>query len=250
MEMLKYAKKKVLTLFTKTKLNRIWRKGQNTHVYPNTKTAETLRWLDYLEIAKTDKHELLDLSYNDKKIYTTDEKEYFSRKWLELQDEVYLIEDSTESKSLIKKNLNKLFLVEKIRMVENYRNLLIWYANKENLFKENENINEWIANIQGLYAHIFSYDSKLKFKYFEDISVNIKFLEGYVSSLVNQYNSLYKDQESKIEKKVKSIYYNVMQVNKITGFNLNANTMLVVEWIEASKEAILINKSKKSSVDE
>ena len=41
-----------------------------------------------------------------------------------------------------------------------------------------------------------------------------------------------------------------MQVNKITGFNLNANTMLVVEWIEASKEAILINKSKKSSVDE
>lgn len=250
MEMLKYVKNKISRIFIRKKLNRILTKGLSTPAYPNTKTSETLRWLEYLDISKTEMHEILDISYSENKKYTKEQKEYFSKKWLELQDEVFLIEDSPESRGLIKKNLNKLFLVEKIRMVENYANLLIWYANKESVFIDGGMVDNWIANIQGIYANIVAYDSKLKIQYFEDINVNIKLMESYVSSLVNQYNTSYKELEQKIEKKEKSIFYSVMQVNKITGFNLNASTMLVVEWIEASKEAVNINKSKRGGENE
>jgi hypothetical protein len=64
-------------------------------------------------------------------------------------------------------------------------------------------------------------------------------------SLVNQYNTSYKDNEKKIDKKVKSLLFQVMQVNKITGFNLKAETMKVIEWIEANKEALAINNANK-----
>ena len=66
-------------------------------------------------------------------------------------------------------------------------------------------------------------------------------------SYINEYNTKHKDIAQKVEKSNKSIFYNVLQVNRITGLNLNAMTMVVAEWLEAKKIALEVASKQQNS---
>lgn len=212
--------------------------GQSTPIFQN---INRLKWIYFLEIIKTHNLHLLDANYRLDKKYSNKFNKLFEQEWVKLQDEIYLLENSIEAKSLINKNFEKLILVEKIKLLEKDMKLLVWYANQYDIFKENKKELEWEKEIQGIYKMITGHIAQIKLNVFNSIEDNLKILERSLLSLINEYNTKHKDIESKVEKKKKSIYHDVHQINMITGLKLNPNEMVCSEWIEAKNIAKEIN---------
>lgn len=217
---------------------------RNTDTLVSTHNLNTLKWIDFLEIIKTEKHEILDVNYSVSNTYSEKQKESFKDAWAKLQDEAYLIEDNQEAKALLKKSFDRLMLVEKIRLLENDANLLIWLIDKQELYSYDGRLDDYDKAIQEIYAMIRNHDSRIKLNYFGEVSENIKSLERAILSLVNEYNTKHNDIEKKVDKHTKSIFYNVLQVNRVTGLQLNAMTMVVAEWFEAKKIAVEISNKQ------
>lgn len=233
-----------LILFMKNILSRIFKKEQNTPIFLNLHSIETLLYVDFLEIIKSDKKELLDKEYSKEKKYFESDLKIFEEHWVKIQDEIYLLENNQESKALINKSCQRLVLVEKMKLIERDTNLLIWLVNKREVYYLANELEEYEKQVQSLYQMIMKHDSRIKLKVLGTVEENLKTLERVILSFVNEYNTKHKDIESKVEKANTSVFYNVLQVNRITGLQLNAMTMVCAEWFEAKKIAIEMNKQQ------
>ena len=220
---------------------------QNTVVFPNTHDLTTLKWVDFLEIIKTEKHEILDVNYSQSNTYSEKEKEFFRNAWADLQDDAFLLEENDEAKMFLKKSFERLILSEKIRLLKSDFDLLVWLVDKKEIYAIAGREDDYFAEIQEIYAMILKHEPKLRLDYFGEVNDNLKKIEGVVLSYINEYNTKHKDIAQKVEKSNKSIFYNVLQVNRITGLNLNAMTMVVAEWLEAKKIALEVASKQQNS---
>lgn len=244
-----YAKKTALVQFTKTTLNRILKMEQNTVVSVSTNDINNLRWVDFLEIIKTTKYEILDKNYKETNKYSEKELQLFNEAWIKLQDEAYVLDQNIEAKALLKKSFERLVLEDKIKYLKDSCALLVWLSDKKELYDSIGREDDFNNKIQEVYANIHKFNNKIKIEYFKSVSENIENISKNVFSLINEYNTKFKDIESKVDKIVNSIFYNVLQVNRITGLNLNANEMKCAEWIEAKKIALeVVNQQKSNNV--
>ena len=221
------------------KLNQIFKTGQNSLTF---QSIDDLLWVDYLHIMKTQLYVKLDMNYSDKRSYSEKQIEQATSAWRDLEDAIFKLDDSPDSRALIGKSMAKFLLIEKVKLIESDINLLVWYANHEEFFAMGERHAQWETGIQKIYAMIKGHEKKAAIKYFEPVSVNIKILEGVLASLINEYNTKFNDLESKVVKKERSLQYDVHRVNIITGLNLKAKEMVCSEWIEAKKIAKELNK--------
>ena len=228
-------------------LSRIFKREQNIVISVNTNDINNLKWVDFLEIIKTNKYEILDKNYSETNKYSEKELELFNKAWIELQDQAYMLEENAEAKALLKKSFERLILEEKIKFLREYCNLLIWLSDKRELYVISKQEEDFDKEVQDIYAKIIKFNSKIKIEYFKSISENIDNISKNVLALINEYNTKFKDIEKKVEKINNSIFYNVLQVNRITGLQLNANKMKCAEWIEAKKIAIEIVNQQKSN---
>jgi hypothetical protein len=208
-----------------------------------------LKWVTFLEIIAKENYTLLDANYSEKKSYTEKEIESLKNAWTDIQDEVFTLENNEESKMLLKKSFERLMLVERIRLIEGDANLLIWLVDKKEIYTISGREDDYYKELQGIYAMIVKHDSRIKIDYFGDIQDNLKIIERVILSLVNEYNTKFKDIEQKVTKITNSLFYNVLQINRITGLQLNAMTMVVAEWIEAKKIAIEMNKPQPNTAE-
>lgn len=217
-------------------------------VLVNTHSINTLKWLDFLEISNSSKYELLDVNFKSTNKYTEKQIEYLKERWISIQDEAFILEDDYESKMFLKKNIDRFILTEKINLIKTQIDLLIWLVNKEEVYRIAEMQNDYDIKVQEAYAMIRKHNPTMQINYFGDIGINIKGLERILGSLINEYNVKYKETEKKIKQETKSIFYNVIQVNRITGLNLNAMTIVVSEWLEAKKIAVEIAGKQQNSL--
>lgn len=223
------------------RLSQIFQKEQSTLT---SLTLNNLKHITFLEIIKKQQYVLLDKDYSEKKKYSEKDLLFLKQSWEQLQDDVFTLENSREYKAFLQKSIDKMLLIEKIRLIENYAKLLIWLSDKHFLYAELEKENEFREKLQSIYAQIVAHDKRIKIKYFDPINVNLKTLERVILSLINEYNTKHKDIEEKVTKAEKSIFYDVHQVNMITGLKLSANEMYCAEWIEAKKIAMQINNER------
>ena len=230
------------------KLSQIFKKGQITLTFRN---LDNLKWVDFLDILKTQQYIKLVEDYSPAVRYTEDQLSQSEEVWRELQDEVFLMEDTPESRALIRKSMDRLILTEKIKLIESDANILVWYGNQQQLFVMNDRKEEWVKGVQGIYAMIKSHDKRINIQYFEPIEHNLKTLERVVASLLNEYQTKHKDVDSKVTKKERTLQYEVHQVNLICpGLNLLMNEMTCTAWIEAKKIAKEVNKPAPSTKPE
>lgn len=224
------------------KLSQIFKTEPNTLTFRN---LDNLKWVDFLDILKTQQYSRLDTQYHINKKYTEKQLADCSDAWNKLQDEVFLLEDTADSRALIKKSMDRLQLTERIKLIESDANVLVWFGNQEQLFALNGRSDEWAKGIQSIYAMIKNHDKRINIKYFEPIEVNLKTLERVVASLLNEYETKHRDVDSKVTKKERTLQFEVHQVNIICpGLNLCMETMTCTAWIEAKKIAKEINKPK------
>ena len=147
----------------------------------------------------------------------------------------------------LKKSFERLILSEKIRLLKSDFDLLVWLVDKKEIYAIAGREDDYFAEIQEIYAMILKHEPKLRLDYFGEVNDNLKKIEGVVLSYINEYNTKHKDIAQKVEKSNKSIFYNVLQVNRITGLNLNAMTMVVAEWLEAKKIALEVASKQQNS---
>jgi len=194
------------------KLSQIFKTEPSSLTFLN---LDNLRWVDFLDILKTQQYSRLDTAYHINKKYTEKQLSSCSEAWNALQDEVFLLEDTADARALIKKSMDRLQLTERIKLIESDANVLVWFGNQEQLFAMNGRTDEWLKGIQSIYAMVKQHDKRISIKYFEPIEVNLKTLERVVASLINEYNTKHKDVEDKISKKERTLQFEVLQVNII-----------------------------------
>lgn len=227
------------------KLSQIFKTEPSSLTFLN---LDNLRWVDFLDILKTQQYSRLDNSYKPNKKYSEKQLSECSDAWNALQDEVFLLEDTADARALIRKSMDRLILTERIKLIESDANILVWYGNQEQFFKINDRGDEWLAGVQKIYATIKNHDKRIKIQYFEPIEVNLKTLERVVASLLSEYNTKHKDVDDKVTKKERTLQFEVLQVNIICpGINLDMETMSCTKWIEAKKIAKEMNKPKLTS---
>jgi hypothetical protein len=192
---------------------------------------------------KSEKYELLDLGYSEKNKYSEKELSFFKEAWIKVQDDAYVIEDNFEASALLKKSFERLVLEQRVKLIQEDANLLLWFIDKRDIYQYEDKLYDFERGVQSIYAMIRNHDPRIKLDCFGDIEDNFKVLERAVLSMVNEYNTKFKDIEQKVKKATTSLFYNVLQVNRITGLQLNAMTMVIAEWLEAKKIALEINKS-------
>lgn len=218
-------------------LSQIFKKERNTVQLQNIHNLNTLKWVDFLEIVKYNKIVLLDKNYSDNKKYTKKDDELLKEQWIKLQDEAYEIENNEEAKMLLKKSFERLILVETIKLLEGDVKLLIWLSKSIELYEACDNLPKYFEELQGIYDMVQKHNKKIKLNPMDSIEKNISIIEKALLSLINEYNTKFKDIEHKVNKITNSIFYNVLVINRITGLQLNAMTMVCAEWFEAKKIA-------------
>jgi hypothetical protein len=244
---LKSSEKNTLISFLKQKLNRTSKTGQNTPVLMN---LSNLKWVTFVEIMKTDNFYLLDKKYSKEKVYTDDDLVFFTKEFQKLQDEVYKLEDSQEAKQFLEKNIDKLILIQEIKLLKDDLDLLHWYNNQKDFYFEYGYGIEWNTQIQGLYAMIVKHNKYVKIQYFEEVEDNMVIIDRIIRSLIDRYNAKHEQVVKTTEAKEVSIVYEVLQVCRITTLQLNARTMTCEVWIEAKKIALsMIKEQQKHTKD-
>jgi len=243
MEQSIYAQNRLSLQFLKTRLSQTLKMGQSTPIFPSIYNFNTLKWVTFLEIIKTDKKELLDINYNENKKYSKGDLKFFSDSWTIIQDDVFVVEENDEAVLLLKKCFERFVLESKVKLIQDDANLLIWLTERRDIYKYSDKLNDYEKELQGIYAMIKKHDSRIKINCFASLEENYKVMEGAVLSMVNEYNTKFKDVERKVNKAKNSLFHNVAQVNRITGLQLNAMTMVCPEWLESKKIALEINKS-------
>lgn len=204
-------------------------------------SINSMLWVDFLDILKTLQYTRM--VANPKKSYSEAQLAECEKAWTSLQDEVFLLEDTPESRALIRKSMDRTILSARIRLIEADANTLVWFGNLKEFFTSNGHSEEWINGVQKIYAMVKEHDSRIKLQYFEPIQVNLKTLERVVASLINEYNTKHKDVHDKTAKKERSLDYEVHQINVICpGIGLVAKTMTCSQWIEAKKLAKELSK--------
>jgi hypothetical protein len=216
------------------KLSQIFTKAQSGHTLL---TLLNLKWVTFLEVMQTQKNFLLDANYSENKKYSESDYKLFSDYWMQLQDHAYEIEGSYESKDLIKKGMNRLLLIEQIKLMEKDTNLLVSFASKRPLYMIADKLADYDKNIQSIYAMIKRHDKRIKIKYFEGVDVNVKIMERIIASLINEYNTSDTVIDKKVKKQQISGVREVIQVNRVLGTKLVYTEMSVMEWLEAKKLA-------------
>ena len=159
------------------RLSQIFQKEQSTLT---SLTLNNLKHITFLEIIKKQQYVLLDKDYSEKKKYSEKDLLFLKQSWEQLQDDVFTLENSREYKAFLQKSIDKMLLIEKIRLIENYAKLLIWLSDKHFLYAELEKENEFREKLQSIYAQIVAHDKRIKIKYFDPINVNLKTLERVI----------------------------------------------------------------------
>lgn len=227
----------------KQSLSQTLKTEQNTVQLPNTHNLDTLLWKSFLEIVKTENYAILDLNYKTERIYLEAENLFFKEAWIKLQDQVFVEEDNEESKQLLRKSFDRFFLSETIKLLQSDANLLVFLSDKEEMYKEVGMAEEYIKQLQEVYAMIRLHDSRIPIDYFGTIADNVEKISKVLKSLVNQYNTRYKDIESKVDKINNSLHYDVLQICRITSLQLDPETMVCSKWFAAKKIAFEINEA-------
>lgn len=210
----------------------------HTPTFPNLiRSLDKLKILLFWEILKTKNPLLLDGDYMPDKQYTEEEQSYIVQQWEIMYDSYFQLKNDGKSKVVLQKSYEVMILSYKIKLLNDTLNFLKWHTEIRDLLPpERQNEQE-----QQIYALFKKVEPDLNIRYFEGIQVNTEVVNRRIAALQNKYNRLKQDNEKEVEKQVDNVFSVIAKVSKITQMQLNAQNMVVTEWLayeQMAKETI------------
>ncbi|NRA92160.1 MAG: hypothetical protein HRU26_05650 [Psychroserpens sp.] len=185
---------------------------------------------------------LLDFDYFDGKKYTEEQKNELELTWLRLYDEYYVMLDDSKSKFKMNKTFDELKLRDKINQIKNNYDFLVMICGYVGQMP-NDMLDQYI---QETYKRLIKIDKRIKPKFFDPVTDNLKMLDRFINSLINTYNQVHKDNVKSVESEINNVYDVVANAESWLERNLNINDMVVSHWIAIEKQVKQKQKAVKN----
>ncbi len=216
---------------------------QNTALFPNiVRSLDKLKILVFWEILKTHNPFLLDINHMPDKIYTDEEKNYVIQVWEILWDSYFQLKNDGKSKIALENSYEQMLLAHKINILQKNIDMCKHLKDVKHLLPETDYIN----HKQMLLSLFVKIEPKVKIKYFDTLEDNINIVNKILAALQNKYNKSKEDNEKEVSKQVDNVYSVIARVSRITNMQLNAQNMMVTEWLAYEQQAKEIVKAEES----
>ncbi len=206
------------------------------------KSLDKLKILTFWDIIKHKNVLLLDFDYFDGKKYTEEQKNELELTWLRLYDEYYVMLDDSKSKFKMNKTFDELKLRDKINQIKNNYDFLVMICGYVGQMP-NDMLDQYI---QETYKRLIKIDKRIKPKFFDPVTDNLKMLDRFINSLINTYNQVHKDNVKSVESEINNVYDVVANAESWLERNLNINDMVVSHWIAIEKQVKQKQKAVKN----
>lgn len=201
---------------------------QLTPTFPNiVRSLDKLKILLFWEILKTKNPFLLDGDYMPDKKYTEEEESYIVQQWEVLYDNYFQLKNDGKSKVVLQKSYEVMILSYRIKNLNDTVTLLNWHVEIKDLLPPERQIEQE----QQIYALFKKLEPDMNIQYFDTPQVNIEIVNKRIAALQNKHNRLKDDNEKKVAEQVDNVFSVIAKVSKITQMQLNAQNMVVTEWL-------------------
>lgn len=216
---------------------------QSTATFPNIiRSLDKLKILQFWGIMKENNPLLLDPDYDEHKEYPEEVRQYIVAAWEVMYDSYYQVKNDSKTKLVLHNNYEQMVLGYKIYQLEQNINMAYHLETFRDILPEDN----YTEKEQMIYKWFVTIEPDLPIKYFEGMGVNLDLVKKRIAALQNKYNRNKKDLEKQVEKQVENVYSVIVKVSEILGMQLNAENMMVLEWIRWEKAAI----DKQKALDE
>lgn len=214
---------------------------QNTPTFPNlVRSLDKLNILVFWQILKEHNPLLLDGDYIEHKEYTEEEQDYVVQVWEQLYDSYYQLKKDGKSKKVLEKTYNALMLSNTIQ------ELYTTFRFVKHLDELKKSIPD--ATYHELYTKMLGTFQKtepdLPLNYEEPSTYNLAIVQKHLNGLENKYNRLKTENTKEVEEQVDNVFSVIARVSRITQLKLNANNMVVSEWLAYEQQAQEIAKAE------
>lgn len=214
---------------------------QNTPTYPNiVKSLDKLNILVFWQILKESNPLLLDGDYMEHKEYTAEEQDYIVHTWELLYDNYYQLKKDGKSKIVLDKSYNALMLSNTISELYTTLRFIQHLDELKSVIPENT-YSELYINMLGTFHKT---EPSLSLNYFEPSTYNLPIVQKHLNGLENKYNRLKLETDNEVQEQVDNVFTVIARVSRITQLKLNANDMVVSEWIAYEQQAKAIEKAE------
>lgn len=241
MGQLKCVKNRNLTVSLASKYSQTLLMEQSTATFPNIiRSLDKLKILLFWEILKTRNPLLLDGDYMPDKEYTDEEKEFVAQAWEIMYDSYFQLRNDGKSKFVLESAYEQMLLAHKIGQLQ--KNIdFCGYLEKH---KEDLPEADYLRHKQGLIKNFVTIEPLIKVKYFEGLAENVEIVNKVISALHNKFNRHKEKNEKEIKEQVDNVYTVIARVSRITKMQINAQNMMVTEWLAYEQQAREIERAE------
>lgn len=218
--------------------------AQLTLTYPNIiQKLDKLKILVFWEILKTKNPKLLDENYMEDKKYSPEEEAFIVQTWEILYDSYYQLKQDSKSKFVLDKQYNIMLMEFRIGQFVHYINMWQHLESVKHLLETKSYI-----EYQSILITAFNViDSTLNIKIMDDTNLTIKKIERRLHAMQAKHKRNNEDNKKDIDKQVKNVFSVIVKVSRITESRLDAQNMVVTEWLAWEKEAQNILKAQREA---
>lgn len=207
---------------------------QSTATFPNiVQRLDKLNILLFWEILKTKNPLLLDGDYMPDKVYTEEEEKHIVHVWEIMYDSYFQLKNDSKSKMVLHQAYELMLLSYKIWQLTKTTDLARHLEDLKHLLTNEE----YIEKEQQVYSWFKIIEPELNLQYFKGMETNLEIVGKRIQALQNKYNRENKSNEANIEKQVDNVFSVIVKVSQTVGHQLNAEKMMVTEWLAWEKAA-------------
>lgn len=212
--------------------------------YPNiVQRLDKLNILVFWEILKTKNPKLLDKDYMDEKTYTVEEEGFIVHTWELLYDSYYQLKQDSKSKFVLDKQFNVMMLEFKISQFRHYMSL---WQQLESL-KTILDSKTYVEYLNVLIRGFNSVDPTLNLSILDDMNLVVKKIERRLFAIQSKHKRTAEESKKEVVRQVDNVFDVISRVSRITGMQLNAKKMVVMEWLAYEKQAKEMIKAEREA---
>lgn len=207
---------------------------QLTPTFPNLiRSLDKLKILLFWEILKTKNPYLLDGDYMPDKQYTEEEASYIVQQWEIMYDSYFQLKNDGKSKVVLDKAYELMLLAHKINQLQKNIDFCGHLKEFQNILPKED----YTDKEQMLIKLFTVIEPTLQVKYLDGMDANIAIVNKRISALQNKYNRTKEQNDKDVEKQVDNVFSVLVRVSQTLNIQLNAEKMMVTEWLEWEKIA-------------